>query len=262
MHRIDDGEYASARTQPQAATNAQPAKPRSPRWRRFLPLAVLLAGPILYFTLGLSRYLTFDMLRLHREEITGWVGLHWMIASLIYVVAYIVVVAFSLPLGTVGTLCGGFLFGTLWGSSLTVAGATIGAIAVFLANRRAFGDALHRRSGSIAYRLEDGLRRNAFSYLLVLRLVPLFPFWLVNIAPAFFKVRLRTFALATLIGIVPGTVVYCSAGAGLGTVFDRGETPDLSIIFEPGVLLPLLALAGLSLLPVGYSWWKRRRQAA
>jgi uncharacterized membrane protein YdjX (TVP38/TMEM64 family) len=244
----------------QAEASAPPTEPSAARWRRFLPLTILLTGAILYFALGLNRYLTFDLLRQHREEIGGWVEIHLIAASLIYVLAYIAVVAFSLPLGTVATLCGGFLFGTLWGSTLTVVGATIGAIAVFLASRRAFGDALRRRGGPVANRLEEGLRRNAFSYLLFLRLVPLFPFWLVNIAPALFNVRLRTFAVTTLIGIIPGTVVYCSVGSGLGAVFDRGETPNLSIIFEPGILLPSLALAVLSLVPVGYNWWNRRHR--
>jgi uncharacterized membrane protein YdjX (TVP38/TMEM64 family) len=151
------------------------------------------------------------------------------------------------------------LFGAVLGTSLTVLGATAGAVAVFLAARSAFGDVLRARADSFVGRLEAGFRRDAFSYLLFLRLVPAFPFWLVNIAPAVFKVPLRTFAITTFLGIIPGTAVYCSVGAGLGSVLDRNEAPDLGLVFEPRVLLPLLALAALALVPMLYGRWKARR---
>ncbi|HKU99855.1 MAG TPA: TVP38/TMEM64 family protein [Vineibacter sp.] len=232
-----------------------------PRWRRWVPLAVLAAGLVLFFATGLHRVLTFEALRHHRAALTAWVGDHYVLAVLLYVATYTVLVAFSLPLASLATLLGGWLFGAVTGTTLTVLGATMGAIAVFLAARSALGDLLRARADSFLGRMEAGFRRNAMSYLLFLRLVPVFPFWLVNIAPAVFKVPLRTYALTTFLGIIPGTAVYCSVGAGLGGVLDRNETPDLKLVFEPQILLPLLALAGLSLVPMLYDRWKTSREA-
>ena len=107
-------------------------------------------------------------------------------------------------------------------------------------------------------RIRPGLERDGFSYLLALRLIPLFPFWLVNLAPALVRMPLRTFVGATLLGIVPGTFVFASVGAGLGAVLAEGRQPDLSVILRPAVLLPLLGLALLSLLPVAWRRWKER----
>jgi uncharacterized membrane protein YdjX (TVP38/TMEM64 family) len=224
-------------------------------------LAVLALGLVLFLALGLGRLLTFETLRDHRAELLAWVADRRLLAALAYMVAYAVLVAFSLPLATFATLAGGLLFGAVLGTGLTVCGATAGAIAVFLAARSAAGELLRARADSFLGRMEAGFRRNAASYMLVLRLVPAFPFWLVNIAPAIFKVPLRTFTLTTFLGIIPGTAVYCSVGAGLGRVFDRNEVPDLKIVFEPQILLPILALAALSLVPVAYGRWKTRRRA-
>ncbi|HEX2892167.1 TVP38/TMEM64 family protein [Vineibacter terrae] len=223
------------------------------------PLALLIVGLALFFATGLHRVLTFDALRAHRVALAAWVADHRLLALLLYLMAYTILVAFSLPLATLATLLGGWLFGTLVGTTLAVLGATIGGIAVFLAARSAFGDLLRARADSFLGRMEAGFRRDAFSYLLFLRLVPIFPFWLVNVAPAVFRVKLRTYAITTFFGIIPGTAVYCSVGAGLGGVLDRNETPDVKLIFEPQVLLPLLALAALSLVPMLYGRWKAAR---
>ena len=151
------------------------------------------------------------------------------------------------------TPVGGFLFGVWLGAALSVIGATLGSIAVFLAARTAFYDLFHARAGRALARLEDGFRRDSFSYLLFLRLVPVFPFWLVNIVPALLGMKLGPYALATLIGIIPGALVYSSVGAGLGVLIDSGEMPDPGIIFEWRILLPLLGLAILALVPVLYT---------
>lgn len=227
--------------------------------RRFLPLAVLLAGLAAFFALGLHKIVTFEALRTHRVELTAWVGDHRMLAMLGFAAAYVVVVACSLPVAVLLTPLAGFLFGFWWGAALSVCAATLGALAVFLAARSALGGALRGRAGGVVKRLEAGFRRNAFGYLLFLRLVPAFPFWLVNIVPAVLDVPARTFALATLLGILPGAAVYSSVGSGLGAVFDRGGEPDLGIVFQPHVLGPLLALAALSLVPAGYAAWRDRR---
>lgn len=221
--------------------------------RRFLPLALLVLGFVAFFVLGFDAYISLDQLREHRAMLQQWVAEGPVAAALLYILIYAAMTAFSVPGGLLLTIAGGFLFGALAGTVCAVLGATIGAIAVFLAARSAFGDFLRRRvKAGMVRRMEEGFRRNALSYLLVLRLVPLFPFWMVNLVPAFLGVRLRTYVIGTFIGIIPGGFVYASVGNGLGAVFDAGATPDLGIIFEPAVLIPIIGLALLSLLPVVY----------
>ena len=233
-----------------------------PRWRRVLPVAVIVAGIVAYFCLGLHRHVSFETVRAHRTELLAWVGEHRMLAMGIFFIGYVLIIAFSLPVGALGTLLGGFLFGIVMGTTLSVVAATVGATIVFLAARGAFADVLRKRAGDWFARMEDGLRRHAFSYLLFLRLVPVFPFWLINIAPAFFRVPTRTFALTTFLGIIPGTAVFASVGAGLDKVFDQGRTPDLDTLRDPHLLLPLAALALLSLVPVVWGWLRGRREKA
>lgn len=229
-------------------SNATPA----PLWRRLLPLAALLGAGVLVFTLGLDRYLSFDALAENRARLLVWTADNGGLAIALYVLVYIGVVALSLPGGVVATLTGGFLFGTLVGGIATVFAATIGACLLFLIARTALGEPLRAKAGPALRKLEAGFRDNALSYLLVLRLVPLFPFFLVNLAPAFLGVSLRTYAIGTFFGIMPGTFVFASVGAGMGAVLDQGGRPDLGIIFAPEVLLPLLGLAALALVPVVY----------
>ena len=236
--------------------SADPAAPtelpprRKPLWLRALPLALLCGGLVAFFALGWHRYISFEMIRIHRGMLMEWVGRWGMLAGFAYIAGYALMAAFSIPGGALATIVGGYLFGLWLGVCASVIGATLGAIAVFLAARTALGDFLRAKAGSGLRRMEDGFRQNAFSYLLVLRLVPIFPFWLVNLVPAFCGVSLRTYALATLIGIVPGSFVFSSVGNGLGALLDRGETPDLMIVFQWEILLPILGLALLALLPI------------
>lgn len=227
--------------------------------RRLLPLAILAVGLIAFVGLGGTRWLSFEHLQSHHERIAAWVAAHGALGAALYMALYALVVAFSLPGALVMTLLGGFLFGIWLGSLLTVIGATVGSTLLFLAARTAFGDLLRARAGPTLQKMEAGFRKNALSYLLVLRLVPLFPFFLVNLAPALLGVPLATFIAATFIGIIPGTLVYSSVGAGLGAILKRGETPDLWIICRPEILGPLLGLALLALLPALYKWMKARR---
>lgn len=229
-----------------------------PMWRRLIPVAVLLLGLALFLLLGLERYFSFEMLSRNQAALTAWVERHAGLSELLYVMAYALVVAFSLPVAIVVTPLGGFLFGAWLGTLLSVIGATLGSMAAFLAARTAFYDLFHARAGRALARLEDGFKRDSFSYLLFLRLVPVFPFWLVNIVPALLGMKLAPYALATMIGITPGALVYSSVGAGLGLLIEKGEVPDLGIIFEWRILLPLLGLAALALLPVLYARLHRR----
>ncbi len=218
--------------------------------RRAAPLAVLAAGLALFLALDLQRFVSLTALQENHDALTAYVQGHAALASAIFVTAYAVAVAFSIPGAVLLTISGGVMFGVIWGSVLVVSGATAGAICIFLAARTALAEPLRRRAGAWLLRLEGGFRRNAFSYLLTLRLVPVVPFWLVNIVPGLLGVPLRTYALTTFLGIIPGTVVYVSLGNGAGATLAAGGDLNLGIIFAPEVLLPLLGLAALSLVPV------------
>lgn len=231
----------------------------APVVRRSLPLAVLLAGLVLFFALGLDRYLSFEELSRHREWLTRQVQAHGIVAALAFIGVYALVTATSVPGGAVLTVLGGFLFGIGWGTLYAVVGATLGAVAIFLAARTALGEPLRRRAGPAVRRMAAGFHEHALSYLLVLRLVPLFPFWLVNLVPAFLGVPLRIYLIGTFFGIIPGTFVYASVGNGLGRLIAAGERPDLGIIFEPAILTPILGLAVLALIPVVYRKLRARR---
>jgi len=164
----------------------------------------------------------------------------------------------SVPGATILTLTAGLVFGLGLGVAVVVTAATVGASLVFLVAKTSLGEPLRRRAGERVARMEAGFREDALSYLLVLRLVPLFPFWLVNLVPAFLGVPLRTYALATFLGILPGTAVYVAVGNGIGAVLEAGGRPDLGLIFRPEILGPLVGLALLALLPVAYKRWRRR----
>lgn len=224
---------------------------RKPGWiRRLAPVAVLLALLIAFFALGLDRYFTFESLKAHRVELQDFVAGHLLAAILIYVVGYALLTAASLPIATLVTLVGGFLFGAVAGTALTVVGATAGATAVFLIARTAFGDALRLRARPYIGRMEEGFARNAWSYMLFLRLMPVFPFFAVNIVPAFLGVKTRIYVVTTFLGIIPGTAVYNTVGAGLGAIFDSGEAFTLANVVSPEIVVGLAGLALLALAPV------------
>ncbi len=226
--------------------------------RRWLPLVLLLAAALAVYATGLHRELSLAGLQRHRSTLQELVAVHPLLAPVAFVALYAVATALSLPGALFLTLTGGFLFGTWLGGMLSVIGATAGATVLFLIARTSLGTALRARAGPWLQRLEAGLRRNAFAYLLVLRLVPLFPFWLVNLVPALLDVPVGVFTLATFLGIIPGALVYAGVGNGLGAVLDHGGEPDLGLIFAPQVILPLLGLAALALLPILYRQLRRQ----
>ena len=196
---------------------------------------------------GLGDLLSLETLRTHRAALTGWVAGNLPLAALGFVLAYTAAVAFSVPGAVILTLSGGFLFGAVLGTLLSVVGATCGAVLVFLFAQAIFGEAALEKFGDRGRKLAEGIRRNAWSYLLVLRLVPLFPFFLVNLVPAFVGVRLPVYALTTFFGILPGTAVFSLSGAGLGSVLDAGGALDLRSILTPQIIGALVGLAALSL---------------
>jgi uncharacterized membrane protein YdjX (TVP38/TMEM64 family) len=226
--------------------------------RRWLPLAILLLGLAAFFALGLNHQLSFETLSRNEAEITAWVAANQALAEIAFVAALTSVVAFSLPAAALMTAASGFLFGVWLGAALSVVGATLGAIALFTAARSAFYDLFHARAGAALPRLEEGFRRDGFSYVLFLRFVPIFPAWLVTIVAALLGMDPRRFVLATLLGSIPGSIVFSSIGADFGLLFKNGQTPDLGAVFQLWTFLPLLGLAILSLLPVLYRRWRRR----
>jgi uncharacterized membrane protein YdjX (TVP38/TMEM64 family) len=227
--------------------------------KRLLPLAILMILVGAAFAADLDRYLTFDALRDNRAILLAFVERHWLMASVGFVFAYTIVVALSLPGATIMTLTGGFLFGIATGSTLTVVGATLGATALFLIARTALGDVLRRKAGPFLARMADGFNRDAFNYLLFLRLVPVFPFWVVNLVPALLGMRLIPFVVATGLGIIPATIIFAAFGAGLGDIFDAGGEVDLKSVLNPTLIAALIGLGLLALLPVAVKRMRERR---
>ncbi|MGB0570707.1 MAG: TVP38/TMEM64 family protein [Alphaproteobacteria bacterium] len=227
--------------------------------RRILPIAILIAGFVAFFALDLNRFVSLEALKENRETLRMLVNDNGIIAIVAFAAIYATVIAFSLPGGLIMTLTGGFLFGAIGGGLIVVVGATVGATALFLIARTALGDLLHAKAGPFVSKMEDGFRANALSYLLVLRLIPLFPFWLVNLVPAFLGVSTTTYVVGTFFGIIPGTFIYASVGNGLGALIDAGQDPDLGIIFRPEILGPLVGMAVLVLLPVIYKRIQARK---
>lgn len=230
--------------------------------RRLAPAAAILAAIAGAFALGLDDYLSFEALRENREVLMAFTENNAIAAVALFIGIYAISTALSLPGGAILTIAGGFLFGSLLGTTLVVFGATLGAIGIFLAARTALGDSLKAKAGPWLKKMEAGFQENALSYLLVLRLVPLFPFFVVNLVPAFLGVNLRTFALATFVGIIPGSFVFASVGAGLGSVFDSGENFSPASALTPEVIVALVGLSVLSLVPVIYKRIKTSRKAA
>ena len=244
--------------------------------RRILPLAaiIVVVGAAWLASGGVS----LEALVRHRAAIDDFVASHRLLAVLSYMGLYIIIVALSVPGAVFLTVTGGFLFGLALGAAAAVISATIGATLIFLAARTALGDPLLRRAGPRANQLARGFRDDAFSYLLFLRLVPAFPFFLVNLVPAFAGVRLGPFIAATAIGIIPGAIVFALAGAGLDSMiaaqknsYDQciaASGTDCRLAFDPAdVLTPqliaaLVALGLLALMPVLVKYWRARSRTA
>jgi uncharacterized membrane protein YdjX (TVP38/TMEM64 family) len=230
-------------------------------WRRAALLGLIGFAFTAFFAFGLDKYLSFEALKTHRSVLMAYVTARPVTAALLFVTLYAVATACSLPGGAVFTLAGGFLFGIWWGTGLVVVGATVGATGLFLLARTVLGDTLRERAGPFLKKMEAGFRENALSYLLVLRLIPAFPFFIVNLVPAFLGVPLSTYMVGTFVGIIPGTFVFASIGAGLGSVFDSQQEVSLKGALTPEVLTALVGLAILSLIPVVYKKLKTARAA-
>ena len=224
--------------------------------RRMLPLLVIAAVAIAGFFL-LRDYLDFETLRSNRENLIEFRNSNFALTSLVFILAYVVIVAFSLPGAAVASLTGGFLFNLFPGALYNIGAATIGASAIFWAARLGMGDFLAAKMDSstgAVKKIKQGLNENEISFLFLMRLVPAVPFFVANLLPALVGVKFRNFVFTTFFGIIPGGVVYTWVGAGLGEVFARGEDPNFGIIFEWYILGPILGLCALAVLPIAIRW--------
>lgn len=250
--------FVSERYLMTAQNTAKTSPSSASEWvKKLLPIAVIIAIFAAFFLLGGHEYITLESLKTHRQTLLDWTANHHVLVVLAFMGLYAVMVAATIPGALVMTLAGGFLFGVMEATIYIVFAATLGATAIFLIARYAFRDYFKEKAGQSIRRMEDGFNENALSYLLVLRLVPIFPFFVVNLVPAFLGVPLRTYVFGTFFGIIPGTFVYCLVGNGLGAIIDKGGEPNLGRIFEPEILSALIGLALLSLIPVVYKRFKR-----
>lgn len=219
---------------------------------RHAPLAIILLVAIIgFFTL--KDYLSFETLRENRVALLAFRDNNFLGLAAAFVGVYIVIVAFSLPGAAVASVTGGFLFGLALGTTFNVLAASVGASMIFLAARYGLGQTLAAKmdaSEGNLKKLKEGLRENEISVLFLLRLVPAVPFFVANLLPALVGVKFFNFAFTTVLGIIPGAIVFTWIGVGLGEVFDRGESPDLSLLWEPQIIGPILGLCVLAALPI------------
>lgn len=249
------------------------------RLRRWLPLVVLVSVAAFVFAMGWHRQLTIENIAANRDRLQALITEHKALALLAYVTIYAAAVSVSLPGSLLLTLTGGLLFGWFVGGLATVVAATIGATIVFLVAKTAFGEPLARRAGPSLAKLRQGFQSNALSYLLFLRLVPAFPFFLVNLAPALLGVPLRTYVIGTFFGIIPGTFAFASAGAGLDGVIASAKaqyevcvaahgaaacklTISLSNLLNTETKIAFILLGLVALIPVAFKTWSKRHANA
>jgi uncharacterized membrane protein YdjX (TVP38/TMEM64 family) len=244
-------------------------------WRRWVGPLVLLSFLGVGYGLGLHHYLTFEAVAENRAALAALTANHFAYAILSFVALYAVAVAVSFPGASILTIIAGLLFGWLVGGLAAIVAATCGATIVFQIAKSSFGDVLAKRAGPFLGRISAGFAEDAFSYMLFLRLVPAFPFWLVNIAPALANVKLRTYVITTFLGIIPGTFAFASVGAGLDSIITTqqaartqclttktlAECPfelSLSSLVTTELLLAFALLGVVALIPVGLKKWKAR----
>jgi uncharacterized membrane protein YdjX (TVP38/TMEM64 family) len=213
---------------------------------KFIVAAVFLVVIGAFYFFDLMAYLSLDMLKANRDKLLAFTEKHYAQAVLLFILLYIAQTAFSLPGATLLTLTGGFLFGTLLAALYVNIGATTGATLAFLAARYLFRDWVEHRVGDRLEAFQGGFARNAFLYLLTLRLIPIFPFFVVNLLSGLTRISVGTYVAATALGIIPGSLAYTFAGRQLGTI------DSLSELASPRLLLAFTVLGLLFLMPVVY----------
>lgn len=229
---------------------------------RFGPAALLASLAIAAYSSGVVSHVNLDELSLRRLSLEEFVALHPLLSALAYLAMFTAAVAMSLPLALILCLIGGFLFGALEAGALASMASTFGGTLMFLVSRTAVGDLLARLAGPRIAKLREEAANDAFALILTIRLIPMMPFWLINVGAALVGVPLRTFFIATVLGVAPSCFIYASLGSGLGSLFDEGVKPSGAMLFEPEVIAPLLALAALGVLPLGWRMLRARRASS
>lgn len=249
-------------------TRGEAGASRPARITNFLPIAVIAGALLFAWASGWLDYLSLSNAIMHREALVAQVAANRGLALTFYFLAYAGLVALSFPGASLLTVMAGFLFGGIVAGLVTVFAATAGAVLIFVLARSSFGDFLQRRAGPFVARMIDGFNRDAFNYLLFLRLTPVFPFWAVNIVPALLNMRLTPYAAATFLGIIPGTFAYAFVGAGLDSLVAAQEAAnpgcaaagtcaiDPAALVTPQILAAMVALAVLAILPVIIRRWR------
>lgn len=247
-----------------------PTLPPAPLWDisrpgalilRFGPAVLVAALAVAAYSSGLVDQVNFDEISGRRVSLEEFVAVHPHYSALIYLAAFIGAVSLSLPLALILCLLGGFLMGALQAGLLASIASTLGGLVMYGVARTAVGDLLGRLAGPRIARMREEAQRDAFVLVLTLRLIPMMPFWLINVGAALLGTPPRTFAVATALGVAPSCFIYASLGSGLGSLFDQGAAPSAAMLFEPEVLVPLLSLAALGLLPLTYRLVRNRRRA-
>lgn len=221
---------------------------------KYLPILLIFLGMASIYFSGVYHYLSLDYLRTYHKSLKLFVGMYPVAVPVLFCTVYIISTTLSVPGAVFLTLLGGYLFPQPFSTIYVVFSATCGATIIFLTARTALKDILKKKAGPFLQNMEKGFQENVISYLLFLRFVPLFPFWLVNIAPAFFGVSLMTFVWTTLVGIFPGTLVFTLAGEGLDKILENNKTFSISTVFNVQIKIALLMLGITALVPIV---WKK-----
>ncbi|MEO0487624.1 MAG: TVP38/TMEM64 family protein [Pseudomonadota bacterium] len=233
-------------------TQTAPDTPPKSAIKRYAPIATIAVVAGLGYTF-LGDYLSFEALAENREALLAFRDANFLVMSAAFILIYAVIVAFALPGAAIASITGGFLFALFPGTLFNMIAATLGATATFIAARYGFGDAAAKKldeSEGIMGRIKKGIDQNQWETLFLIRLLPILPFPVSNVALSIVGLPLWKYVVGTFVGILPGALVYTWIGAGLGEVFARGETPDLSIVTEPHIIGPILGLAALAVLPI------------
>lgn len=230
--------------------------------KRLLPLGILVAVVIGFFATGLHKQLSFDQIAINYGQLTGFVAEQPVLSALAMLAVYTVATAVSFPAAWLFTVTAGLIFGWALGGLIVVFGATLGACILYLAARYALADFFKQRAGGVLTKMADGFRDDAKSYMLFLRLAPIFPFALVNVVPGILGVPLLTFAWTTFVGIIPGVIAYAFAGEGLRSIVAEratacaaniapcGEALTPGDLVTPQILIAFALLGTVSLMPV------------
>ena len=253
-------------------TNSQPGNAK--HWiKKWAPLVILACLGLIAYAMGWHENVTLSNLIINRAAMHEYVNNNFWVSASAYLGLYTIATALLFPAASLLTIAGGLVFGAMLATVVTDIGATLGATILFLTVRSSFGSFLSERAGPFLAKLSDGFKSNAFSYLLFLRLVPAFPFWLVNIAPAFFNVPVKTYVIATGIGILPGTFAYALLGEGLDSLIAAQEMAnpgcaqagtceiDLSAAVTPEIVAAIVGLIVVSILPIAIKKWRARNKA-